>query len=102
MNADLDLEHQSERRAYWRGRAERAEAALAAKDEALRDEIAMAEQTQKTLRDLHANWRTIIEKQDPDGGPLIENILYWLIEDLDSSQARAALAAPATDRTNNR
>lgn len=51
-------------------------------EEATRDEFAMAEQTTKTLRDLHANWRTIIDERDPDGGPLIENILYWLIEDV--------------------
>lgn len=46
------------------------------------DERAMREQSIETLRDLHANWRRIIDEQDDDGGPLIENLLYWLIEDL--------------------
>lgn len=59
--------------------------------ETLRDEIAMAEQTEKTLRNLHANWRDIVDESDPDGGPLIENILYWLIEDVGQADARKAL-----------
>lgn len=49
---------------------------------ALEDERAMAEQSIETLRDLHKNWRRIIDEQDADGDPLIENLLYWLIEDL--------------------
>lgn len=61
---------------------------------ALRDEIAMNEQSVETLRDLHDNWRRIIEEQDPDGGPLIENILFWLIEDVSPTHARAALEEP--------
>lgn len=59
--------------------------------DALRDEIAMSEQTEKTLRNLHDNWRDIVDESDPDGGPLIENILYWLIEDVGQDDARKAL-----------
>jgi hypothetical protein len=70
---------------------------------ALSDEIAMAEQSVKTLRDLHKNWRYIIEEQ-VEGEPLIENILYWLIEDVSLEMAREALAAldvdpPPTEET---
>jgi len=59
-----------------------AEQELARLREALTDEREMAKQVVETLRDLKANWRTIIEEQDPDGGPLIENILYSAIDDL--------------------
>lgn len=48
----------------------------------LEDERAMAEQSVEKLRDLKRNWQRIVDEQDADGGPLIENILYWLIEDL--------------------
>jgi hypothetical protein len=65
---------------------------IAALQEALRDEIAMADQSVETLRDLRKNWERIIDEQDDDGGPLIENILYWLIEDVKPDGARAALA----------
>jgi len=65
---------------------------IAALQEALRDEIAMAEQCVETLRGLHKNWERIIDEQDDDGDPLIENILYWLIEDVKPDDARAALA----------
>lgn len=46
------------------------------------DEAAMLAQTNATLRDLKANWREYIEEYTVDGDELmIDNILYWLIED---------------------
>lgn len=48
----------------------------------LADEKAMSRQVVETLRDLRDNWERIIDEQDDDGDPLIENLLYWAIEDL--------------------
>jgi len=49
--------------------------------EDVKDEAFMAQQSVETLRYLHKNWREIIE-EEIEGEPLIENLLYWLIEDL--------------------
>lgn len=58
-----------------RQRRERAESAL-------REEAEMLAQTNATLRDLKANWREYVEEYTVDGDELmIDNILYWLIED---------------------
>lgn len=58
----------------------------------LSDEIAMAEQSAETLRDLHRNWRRHAEELTQDGDePLIQNMLYWLIEDVEPTQAEEAL-----------
>ena len=69
--------------------------------DALRDEIAMTEQSTETLKDLRENWSAMTHDQTPDGEPLIDNILYWLIEDLDTTSARAALAgvSPGSEET---
>ena len=48
----------------------------------LDDEREMAKQVIETLRNLHDNWERIVDEQDGDGGPLIENLLYWAIDDL--------------------
>lgn len=68
-------------------RREEAQDALVHLAHHVEDEKTMAEQTIYTLRDLHANWKRIIDEQDDDGGPLIENILYWLIEDLGGNES---------------
>lgn len=48
----------------------------------LADERAMMKQAVEQLEEIGANWRTIIEESDPDGYPLIENLLYLVIDDL--------------------
>lgn len=58
--------------------AENAKEALAELD----DEREMTKQAIETLEDIRANWRRIIDESDPDGFPLIENLLYSAIDDL--------------------
>lgn len=57
----------------------------------LENEAGMLEQSVATLQDLHDNWERIAESETADGEPAIQNILYWLIEDLSSADMRAAL-----------
>ncbi len=57
--------------------------------DALRDEVLMAEQSQKTLRMMRAGWRELTVEDE--NGPLIEGFLDALIEDVSPDQARAAL-----------
>lgn len=57
-----------------------AEARVPQLAEALTDECELSGQTVETIRNLRANWKTVID-EDIEGEPLIENILYWLIED---------------------
>jgi hypothetical protein len=60
--------------------------------EALTDEIAMGEQSAATLRELHRDWQNLAEEMTPDGDEtLLQNMLYWLIEDVEPTQAKAAL-----------
>lgn len=48
----------------------------------LDEEKLMSKQVVQSLRHLRFHWRTIIDEQDDDGGPLIENLLCSAIDDL--------------------
>jgi two-component sensor histidine kinase len=60
--------------------------------EVLRDEVLMMEQSVRTLREMRASWRELVDEQF-EGRWLIEDYLDSLIEDLDTTDARTVLDA---------
>lgn len=80
----------------WESAAAKAAERLVAVEDALRDEIEMADQALEELRAWQVNWKTWIDQDNPDGEPLIVEMLRSVIDDITpSAEARAALAAAA-------
>jgi len=74
-------------------RAETAEAREAALRDALTDQCEMNEQSVTWLRQLHKEWPQMIHEETYDGEPVISEALRCIVDDLDTTEPRAALAA---------
>ena len=76
----------------WKQAYDAVEARTTELEAALTDQCEMNEQSIKALIHLHGEWMQMIHEETYDGEPVISEALRCIVDDLDTTDARAALA----------